>query len=82
MHPQQSPTATELLVSWQLIWTRKLSGKPSELKAALDSHANLFPKGSQAEARARAERTVKSYSSDPHSIRALIKRGKSSLRRA
>jgi|GEM_PF-2099590 len=82
MHQEQKPTAKQLLTSWQLIWTRKLSGKPEELKEAIASHVKLFPKGNRAEALHRTERTVRAYTADPASIRALIQRGQTNLRRA
>lgn len=81
MQQQNRPTTGELLVSWQLIWTRKLSGKPAEVKEAIERHAKLFPSGNQAEALQRTERTVKAFSGDPNGIRALIQRGKATLRR-
>lgn len=76
MHQENRPTAQQLLASWQLIWQRKLNGKPDELKEAIASHVNLFPKGNHAEAEARTRRTVAAYSGDPAAIRALIQRGK------
>lgn len=82
MQQQHKPTASELLISWQLIWTRKLSGKPAELKDAIERHATLFPKGGQKEALLRTERTVKDFSGDPNAIRALLRRGKATLRNA
>ncbi len=81
MHQEHKPTTKQLLTSWQLIWTRKLSGKPAELKEAITSHVKLFPKGNQSEALHRAERMVRAYTADPVAIRALIQRGKDNLRR-
>jgi len=80
MQSENRPTAQQLLASWQLIWQRKLNGKPEELKEAITSHVNLFPKGNHAEAEARTRRTVAAYSGDPAAIRALIQRGKNRLR--
>ena len=80
MQSENRPTAQQLLASWQLIWQRKLNGKPEELKEAIASHVNLFPKGNHGEAEARTRRTVAAYSGDPAAIRALIQRGKNRLR--
>ncbi|MDC8456893.1 hypothetical protein [Marinobacter sp. DS40M6] len=82
MQNQAKPTAAELLISWQLIWTRLLNGKPGELKQALNSHAKLFPAGNQAEARIRAERTVAQYQNEPAQVRNIINRTKHTLRSA
>lgn len=81
MQPQSKPTAAELLISWQLIWTRLLNGKPGELKQALNSHTKLFPTGNQAEARVRAERTV-AQCNEPAQVRTIIQRTKQTLRSA
>lgn len=81
MQSEQKPTAKQLLMSWQLIWTRKLSGKPAELKEAIASHVSLFPKGGRSEAQHRTEQLVRAHTADPAAIRALIQRGKNNLRR-
>ncbi len=82
MQQQTKPTATELLISWQLIWTRVLNGKPGEIKQAVVSHTKLFPMGNQAEARIRAEHTVATHQNEPAKVRAIIHRTKRSLRNA
>lgn len=82
MQQQTKPTAAELLISWQLIWTRLLNGKPGELKQAIGNHAKLFPAGNQAEARIRAERTVVQHQNEPAQVRAIIQRTKKTLRSA
>lgn len=80
MHNETRPTTKQLLASWQLIWQRKLNGKPAEIREAIASHVKLFPKGNHAEAEARTRRTVAAYSGDPNAIRALLKRGQNMLR--
>ncbi|MBY6032164.1 hypothetical protein KUV59_03215 [Marinobacter daepoensis] len=80
MHIETRPTTKQLLTSWQLIWMRKLNGKPAEIKEAITSHVQLFPKGTQSEVEARTRRTTAAYSADPNAIRALIKRGQATLR--
>lgn len=80
MHNETRPTTQQLLASWQLIWQRKLNGKPAEMKDAITSHVQLFPKGNHAEAEARTKRTIAAYSGDPSAIRALLKRGQATLR--
>ena len=82
MQAQSKPTTAELLISWQLIWTRLLNGKPGELKQALNSHAKLFPTGNQSEARTRAERTVAQYQNEPAQVRTIINRTRETLRSA
>lgn len=80
MKTQNKPTAPELLISWHLIWTRLLNGKPSEIKQALNIHQNLFPAGHQSEARTRAENTVAKLQSEPAQVRTIIQRIKTTMR--
>jgi len=80
MHNETQPTTKELLISWQLIWQRKLNGKPAELKDAIASHATLFSKGNRNEVEARTKRTVAAFSADPKAIRALLNRSQATLR--
>lgn len=81
MHNETRPTTKQLLASWQLIWMRKLNGKPAEMKDAIASHVQMFPKGNRAEVEARTRRTIAAYSGAPNAIRALLNRGQSTLRR-
>ena len=80
MTQETRPTAKELLASWQLIWHRKLTGTPAEIKDAIASHVQLFPKGNHAETQARTQRIIGSYSGDPKAIKALLNRSQATLR--
>lgn len=80
MQSEIRPTAKQLIASWMRIWQQKLSGTPTELKDAIRSHAQLFPKGNQAEAHSRTLRTVESVGSDADHVRALLRRGQNTLR--
>lgn len=80
MLSENRPTTKELLMSWQRLWQRKLNGKPTEIKEAIEGHVRLFPKGNRSEVEARIRRTIAAYSGNPNAIRAHMVRGAALLR--
>lgn len=73
-------TDRALVTSWNIIWTKSLSGKPEHLAAAIDTHVSQFPASMQADVRARAHHLIKANKPYPDAIRELIRRGKATLK--